>query len=136
VRSNASQLCSRRAVCQVSRISDASLRTAGVVVKTAIAPAKYVLRQQHIADVQQLRAYSVGLMHCMCHLCWALHFMHCSKQREYHIGKLKSGDATVEQCCEYGKEVLHGTPLMLSASRSLGVFQFWTTFGLTAVRSG
>jgi len=69
MRSNASQLCARRAVLQVSRISDASLRTAGVVVKTTIAPAKYVLGQQHIADVQQLRAYSVGLLHYMCHLC-------------------------------------------------------------------
>ena len=106
----------------MSRISHASLRTAGVVVKTAIAPAKYVLAQQHIADVQQLRAYSV-LRH-MCHLCWALHFMHCSKQREYDIGKSKFGDATVQQCCEHGKEVLHGTPLMLSAGRSLGFSSF------------
>ena len=62
--------------------------------------------------------------------------MHCSKQREYHIGKLKSADATVQQFCEHGNEVLHGTPLMLSASRSLGLFQFWRAFGLTIVHPG
>ncbi len=48
---------------------DGRLRTAGVVVKTVIAPAKHVLGQQPIADVHQFRAYSVGLMHYMCQLC-------------------------------------------------------------------
>ena len=40
--------------------------TAGVVVNTANALAEHVLGQQHIADVNQLRAHSVGLMHYMC----------------------------------------------------------------------
>ena len=88
------------------------------VVKTAIAPAKHVLGQQHIADVGHLRIHSVGLMHNMCQCCQALHSMHCTccVRRENHIGKAKFGDATVTHFCEHGKEVLLGTP---HASRSL-----------------
>jgi len=99
------------------------LQTAGVVVKTASVVAKYVLGQQHIADVNQLRAHSVGLMHYMCQCCQALHNMHCSIRRENHIGKAKFGDATVNHCCEHGKEVLHGTPYARrSLQQKLGFF--------------
>ena len=48
---------------QLCSIADACLQTAGVVVKTTNAPAKYVVGQQHTADVYHLRAHSVGLMH-------------------------------------------------------------------------
>ena len=69
VRSNASQICARRALLQICSISDACLLTAGVVVKTASAVAEYVLGQQHIVDVNQHRARGVGLMQYVCQYC-------------------------------------------------------------------
>ena len=45
VSSHASLHCFWRAILQVCRISDACLHTAGVVVKTANAPAKYMGRR-------------------------------------------------------------------------------------------
>ena len=87
-----------------------------------------VLGQQHIADVNQLRARSVGLMHYVCKCCLALHFMDCSMRHECQIGNLQArfGKTSFSQCCEHGKEVLHAlesTPPMLSASKDLGLFR-------------
>ncbi len=50
-RSRASRHCSRRAILQVCRLSDPYLQTAGVAVNLESAVAKYVLGQQHIADL-------------------------------------------------------------------------------------
>ena len=49
VGSRAGRHCLWRANLQVCRISDTCLHTAGVVVKTVNAPAKYMLGPQHIA---------------------------------------------------------------------------------------
>ena len=64
---------------------DTCLQTAGAVVKTASALAKCMLGQQHIADMNQLRAHGVGLMHYMCQRSYALLFVHYSMRHEHHV---------------------------------------------------
>ena len=92
---------SQRALLQVCRISDTCLQIAGAVVKTASAP---VLGQQHIADMNQLRADGVGLMHYMwpAFLCLAFHLLqHAAWASCWQLcwGKTAIAATLAKSCC-------------------------------------